>query len=166
MHDGFHGQEQHSDACDNYQAAVDIVLSTISTGEALEAAAAARKQTVAAMHHYLGSSRLGLDFSGLTALHVTGTKGKGSTCCFIESVLQAHGLATGMYTSPHLLSMTERVRVGGRPVDEALFARYTHAVWNRLRKTVAAAEGTGFPSMPTYFRLLTLIGLWTFVHEK
>lgn len=50
---------------------------------------------------------------------VGGTNGKGSTCAFLESILLKAGYRVGCYTSPHLLSYTERVRVNGRPVDEA-----------------------------------------------
>ncbi|KAG5190020.1 mitochondrial folylpolyglutamate synthase, partial [Tribonema minus] len=149
-----------------FTAAVDIVNNAISTGAALEAAAAQRKQTVEAMHHYLGPTRLNLDISGLKVVHVTGTKGKGSTCCFVESILQHYGVATGLFTSPHLQKMTERIRVGGRPISEQAFSTYTYEVWEKLKATESAVEGTGHARMPTFFRLLTLIGLWTFVHER
>jgi folylpolyglutamate synthase len=158
--------QEHAKEQPTFQEAESIVLSAISSGEALEAAAAAREQTVLAMHHYLSSSRLDLYISGLNVLHVTGTKGKGSTCCFIEAILQQHGMRTGMYTSPHLLKMNERIRVDGRPLDESAFAKYVCAVWDKLKATAAAAEGTGFPPMPTFFRLLTLVGMWAFVHER
>ena len=49
----------------------------------------------------------------LPVLHVAGTKGKGSTCAFAESILRAHGLRTGLYTSPHLADVKERFRING-----------------------------------------------------
>lgn len=52
------------------------------------------------------------------SLHVAGTKGKGSTCAFAASILSAAGLKTGLYTSPHLISLSERIRVDGTPVSE------------------------------------------------
>jgi dihydrofolate synthase/folylpolyglutamate synthase len=52
-----------------------------------------------------------------------GTNGKGSTAAMLEAVLRAHGVATGLYTSPHLIRVEERVQLGGRPVSEAEFGR-------------------------------------------
>jgi dihydrofolate synthase / folylpolyglutamate synthase len=55
------------------------------------------------------------------AVHVAGTNGKGSVCAMVESIARAHGLRTGLYTSPHLCRFAERVRLGGEPIgDEAL----------------------------------------------
>lgn len=64
----------------------------------------------------LGISQKELD--KLRIVHVTGTKGKGSTCAFTESILRNHGLKVGMYTSPHLVSVTERIKVGGNLISE------------------------------------------------
>ena len=51
-------------------------------------------------------------------IHVVGTNGKGSTSYYLSGVLQAHGLKTGLYTSPHLVSMRERIRVNDLPIDD------------------------------------------------
>lgn len=57
------------------------------------------------------------------AVHVAGTNGKGSVCAMVESIARAHGLRTGMYTSPHLCRFAERIRVDGEPLgDQALGA--------------------------------------------
>jgi dihydrofolate synthase/folylpolyglutamate synthase len=56
-------------------------------------------------------------------LHVAGTNGKGSVCAILESVLRRAGLRTGLYTSPHLSCVRERIRVAGRPVPERDFGR-------------------------------------------
>ena len=56
-------------------------------------------------------------------VHVAGTNGKGSTCAMIESVLRAHGLRTGLYTSPHLIHFHERIQVAGKPVTDAELER-------------------------------------------
>ena len=50
----------------------------------------------------------------MRVVHVAGTKGKGSTCAFVESILRHRGLRTGLFTSPHLVRVTERFRVDGR----------------------------------------------------
>jgi hypothetical protein len=54
---------------------------------------------------------------GPLIMHVAGTKGKGSTCAFVERLLRDHGLRTGLYTSPHLLKVNERFRINGTPVS-------------------------------------------------
>jgi dihydrofolate synthase / folylpolyglutamate synthase len=63
----------------------------------------------------------GLGFPELAyaSVHVAGTNGKGSVCAMIESVLRAAGHRTGLYTSPHLVRFSERVRVEGRPIADA-----------------------------------------------
>ena len=60
--------------------------------------------------------RLGNPHCRYPTLHVAGTKGKGSTCAFAASILSAVGLKTGLYTSPHLFSFRERMRINGEPI--------------------------------------------------
>src|SRR5260370_41823291 len=55
-------------------------------------------------------------------VHVAGTNGKGSTSAMIEAGLRAAGIRTGLYTSPHLIEPTERIRIAGRSVSELQFA--------------------------------------------
>jgi dihydrofolate synthase / folylpolyglutamate synthase len=76
------------------------------------------------------------------ALHVAGTNGKGSVCALCESALRAAhpGLTVGLYTSPHLVSFAERIRIGGRPVDAALLAEAEL----RLRPAIEASGATFF----------------------
>jgi dihydrofolate synthase/folylpolyglutamate synthase len=80
----------------------------------------------------------------IAAYHVTGTKGKGSTSHYLAAAL---GGACGLYTSPHLVSMLERIRVGGRPVGGASFAR--------AMTRVAGASRGGPRGFATYFELMT-----------
>ncbi len=68
---------------------------------------------------------LGDPQAGLPCVHVGGTNGKGSTSAMLSAILQAGGYRTGLYTSPHLLSFTERIRVNGEPIGEAEVARLT-----------------------------------------
>jgi len=99
-------------------------------------------------------------------LHVTGTKGKGSTLAMCESIMRnAYGLNTGMFTSPHLVDIRERIRMNGKLVSKEVFGR---AYWTiRLRLEEAAksdidnANGD-VPTMPGYFRMLTLMSLHIF----
>ena len=94
----------------------------------------------------------------LHVIHVTGTKGKGSTCALTEAALRASGYRTGLFTSPHLWDVRERIRVDGRPVDKATFVRHFDAVYKRLEETADDRVG-----VPAYFKFLTLLGLSIFV---
>src|SRR5207245_623757 len=58
-------------------------------------------------------------------IHVGGTNGKGSTCAFLAAALGARGFRVGVYTSPHLVSVCERVTVDGEPMSEEAFAAWT-----------------------------------------
>ena len=59
------------------------------------------------------------------SVHVAGTNGKGSTCAFVAAELRARGLKVGLYTSPHLVSVRERIEVDGVPIGEEAFAEWT-----------------------------------------
>ncbi|HEV8146268.1 MAG TPA: folylpolyglutamate synthase/dihydrofolate synthase family protein [Bryobacteraceae bacterium] len=88
-------------------------------------------------------------------VHVAGTNGKGSTCAMIEAALRAAGVRTGLYTSPHLLEPTERIRIDGRDVTTAQFQRAFEAVH-------AVAEQLDLDCHPTYFETVTAMGFWLF----
>ena len=88
--------------------------------------------------------RLALD-SAATIVTVAGTNGKGSTCAMLESVLLAAGHRVGLYTSPHLLCYNERVRINGRPVDDA-------SLCSAFARVDAARDGVQL----TYFEFGTL----------
>ncbi|CAM6095551.1 unnamed protein product [Calypogeia fissa] len=96
----------------------------------------------------------------LSVIHVAGTKGKGSTCAFTESMLRASGFRTGLFTSPHLVDVCERFRLDGRDVSRKVFAANFWWVYNRLQ------ENTDIIPMPGFFRFMTLLALRMFIVEK
>src|SRR5450755_732060 len=65
---------------------------------------------------------LGDPQQALRIVHVAGTNGKGSTCAMLESGLRAAGYRTGLFTSPHLVEPTERIRIAGQEVSAGQFA--------------------------------------------
>ncbi len=80
----------------------------------------------------------------LKAIHVAGTKGKGSTCIMIDNILRSHGMKTGLYTSPHLVDLMERIQINGRNCDREVFVRAVNRLAPSLRKI-----------RPTFFELMT-----------
>ncbi|VDM94043.1 unnamed protein product, partial [Onchocerca ochengi] len=72
----------------------------------------------------------------LNVIHVSGTKGKGSTCAFTESILRQLGCKTGFYSSPHLIHVRERIRINGHPLLEKDFVKYFRYIYSSLEKAV------------------------------
>ncbi|KAK0403064.1 hypothetical protein QR680_016695 [Steinernema hermaphroditum] len=109
-------------------------------------------------------NRAGLNINSLDRLniiHVAGTKGKGSTSAFTESILRNLGYKTGFYSSPHLVHVRERIRINGKPLSEAEFAEHFFTVYDKLRST-AKSDG----DMPAYFRFLTAMAYHVFLEES
>jgi dihydrofolate synthase/folylpolyglutamate synthase len=94
-------------------------------------------------------------------VHVTGTNGKTSTSRMIESLVRAHGLRTGLFTSPHLERFTERIMVDGEPIDDAAIAE----AWDEIVPFVgivdAELEAAGDAPL-TFFELLTVLAFVAF----
>jgi dihydrofolate synthase/folylpolyglutamate synthase len=88
-------------------------------------------------------------------VHVAGTNGKGSTCAMIEAGLRAAGIRTGLFTSPHLIEPTERIRIDGVPVTEEQFQKAFDVVH-------ATAENCDLDCHPTYFETVTAMAFWVF----
>ncbi|AAS51360.2 ACR134Wp [Eremothecium gossypii ATCC 10895] len=104
----------------------------------------------------------------LNVIHITGTKGKGSTAAFVQGIVRRYRAAgrVGLYTSPHLRSVRERIRIDGEPVSEEQFSRGFFEVWDRLEAT--RSDEARFPHMgagakPGYFKFLTLLSFHMFL---
>ncbi|MEE8369883.1 MAG: bifunctional folylpolyglutamate synthase/dihydrofolate synthase, partial [Dehalococcoidia bacterium] len=95
---------------------------------------------------------------GPLTIHVAGSKGKGSVAAMLDSVLRAAGLHSGLYTSPHLHSYCERVRIGGEPIAEECFARLTE----RLRGAADSEARSGKARQLVTFDLLTALAFLAF----
>jgi dihydrofolate synthase/folylpolyglutamate synthase len=95
---------------------------------------------------------LGNPQTGLRGALVAGTNGKGSVCATVESICRAAGYRTVLLTSPHLVSYTERIVVGGVPIAETDFGALVDRVWT-------AAEALPEELQPTGFEVLTAAGI-------
>ncbi|HPQ38755.1 MAG TPA: Mur ligase family protein, partial [bacterium] len=102
--------------------------------------------------------RLGDPHAGLQYIHVAGTKGKGAVCAMTAAILSAHGLRTGLYTSPHLVNVRERVRLDGKAISEADFA---HEI-QRLETVISSAAEKPMKRYRTVFELLTALAFLYF----
>jgi dihydrofolate synthase/folylpolyglutamate synthase len=94
----------------------------------------------------------------LSVIHIAGSKGKGSTALFAESLLRASGERVGTFTSPHLERWTERFRIDGEEVPGADLA----AAVRRLRPEVEALRALDPSQAPTFFDATTAAALWLF----
>ena len=90
-------------------------------------------------------------------IHVVGTNGKGSTSYYLAGVLQAHGVKTGLYTSPHLVNMRERIRVNDLPIDDESLDRL-------IMQVKAAAEKAQVE--PTFFEVLTIVAFLYYAEQS
>ena len=101
--------------------------------------------------------RLGRPQDSFPSVQIAGTNGKGSTAAMLEGVCRAASLRAGLYTSPHLVSITERVRVGGREIAREEFAR--HATLVRAASEEVWRESG---ALPTFFEQVTAVALSAF----
>jgi dihydrofolate synthase/folylpolyglutamate synthase len=96
-------------------------------------------------------------------IQVAGTNGKGSVCAFLSSICVSAKIKTGLYTSPHLISVTERIKIDGEEISEKDFARIATKIREISEKLVESRE---LDALPTFFEQLTAIALQFFAEEK
>src|SRR5947209_652619 len=101
--------------------------------------------------------KMGNPHEQFKSVHVAGTKGKGSTCAMLASMLQACGYKVGLYTSPHLNDIRERIVVNGQMIS--------HADFGRLIRNIEPIASRMRPT-PTYFDVLTAAAFKYFAEQK
>ncbi|KAM3415691.1 Folylpolyglutamate synthase [Cercospora zeina] len=121
------------------------------------------------------------DLDTLNPIHIAGTKGKGSTSSFISSILAQYLPSTksvyaervptsvGLYTSPHLRFVRERIKINNQPISEELFAECFWELWDRLEATKADAvdqDARSLDGKPVYFHYLTLMAFHCYVQQQ
>jgi dihydrofolate synthase/folylpolyglutamate synthase len=97
------------------------------------------------------------------SVQIAGTNGKGSTAVMLESICRAAGIRVGLFTSPHLISITERIRIEGKEISELDFARLTAQVKQAADELVKRGR---LDTLPTFFEHVNAIALLAFGETK
>lgn len=99
----------------------------------------------------------------IPCVHIAGTNGKGSTAAMLESILRAAGLRTGLYTSPHLERINERIRINGVDISDAAFA----IVWTRVKTSIERLMASGaLAAHPSFFECMTAMAFLAFAENR
>ncbi|MEI3218719.1 MAG: folylpolyglutamate synthase/dihydrofolate synthase family protein [Lachnoclostridium sp.] len=134
----------------NYQEAVDYIE---------EIPKFTKKHTLSHTAEFL--KRLGNPQTGQKIIHVAGTNGKGSVCAYMQAILRAEGKHVGFFTSPHLVSINERIRIDNQQIDDNTFLE----AFLYVKKVVDKMEAEGMEH-PSYFEFLFGMGMVVFAAEK
>src|SRR5919109_2105386 len=144
----------------NYDAAVRYLL-TLGRELAAPTQAAAAKfdlENITVL-----AERLGRPDRAYPSAHIAGTNGKGSTAAFLESILRRAGFRTGLYTSPHLERINERMRINGQEIGDESFA----AIFTRLQAVIEELLAAHkLRAHPTYFECVTTMAFECFARER
>jgi dihydrofolate synthase/folylpolyglutamate synthase len=108
------------------------------------------------------SARIGHPERAQPCFHVAGTNGKGSTSAMIEAIQRAQGRRAGLYTSPHLVQIGERIQVDRKPLPDAAVV----ALAERLRPHYEAIRAADPENAPTFFELITAAALLEFAERQ
>lgn len=101
-------------------------------------------------------------------IHVAGTNGKGSTSHLLASILQCAGYKVGLFTSPHLVDFSERIRVNGEPINQDYVVQWTER-WAHPQTRIAnesEAQGTLLSLQPSFFELATMMAFCYFAEQE
>ncbi len=143
----------------NYE---DSVRSLLALGRELAAPQQARVQKFGLENISALAADLGNPHRAVPCAHIAGTNGKGSTAAILESILRDTGLRTGLYTSPHLERINERIRLNGEPVSDEIFA----AAWTRVHASIESLMALGkLTAHPTYFECVTAMAFLIFAGQ-
>lgn len=140
----------------NYEGSVRTLL---ALGRELASPQHARVQKFGLENISTLAAALGNPHRAAPCVHIAGTNGKGSTAAMLESILRASGLRTGLYTSPHLVRINERIRISGEDISDEEFA----SAWTRVQATIESLLADGkLAAHPTYFECITALAFVAF----
>ena len=135
----------------NFQESVRYLFSLGRELAAPTQAAAAKfdLENIAILSRYLGEPQ-----KRYPSAHIAGTNGKGSTAAFLEAILRQAGYRTGLYTSPHLERINERIRVNGEEIPDAAFASVFTGIHGKIEELLASGS---LRAHPTFFECVTAL---------
>lgn len=143
----------------NYE---DSVRALYALGRELASPRQARVQKFALDNISTLARALGNPHIAVPSAHIAGTNGKGSTAAFLDAVLRAARMSTGLYTSPHLERINERIRISGEDISDGAFA----AAWTRIQGVIEALLASGeLAAHPTFFECVTAIAFVAFAER-
>ena len=164
----------HEHDLSSYQGVLAWLLNRVDVERLKPTRAVADLLKLDRMHAIL--ERLDNPHLAIKTVHIAGTKGKGSTCEMTAAALEACGYAVGLYTSPHVTDIRERVRINRRPISPAEFTRVAQSVdaavrgldlerfappeWSRQDREANRAQ-----LEPTFFELMTAMGFLHFAEQ-
>jgi dihydrofolate synthase / folylpolyglutamate synthase len=143
----------------NYEESVRAVLALGREMAAPQQARAAKFDlaNIRTLAEFLGNPQ-----QKIPCAHIAGTNGKGSTAAMLDSILRAAGMRTGLYTSPHLERINERIRIGGEEIADEEFA----ASWTRVSKTIDELLARGsLRAHPSFFECVTAMAFDAFARS-
>lgn len=144
----------------NYEESVQRLL---SLGKELASPQQARVQKFDLENIRVLSAHLGSPHRAVPCAHIAGTNGKGSTAAMLESILRAAGLSTGLFTSPHLERINERIAFNGVPISDEDFAMEFQCVQSAIEHLLGTGE---LAAHPTYFECVTAMAYHAFAQRR
>ena len=146
-----------SDRFDTYEAALDYLTKSTDYERMRRVRYNADTFSLERMNALLDA--LGRPERLFRSVHIAGTKGKGSTAAMIEAILRRHGLRTGLYTSPHLVDMRERIQIDRQWISQDAMRRHIGSV-------AVAVEARLAEDVPTYFEQVTAVAFLAFAEAR
>jgi dihydrofolate synthase/folylpolyglutamate synthase len=141
----------------------ESVRTLLSLGRELASPQQARVQKFGLANITILADDLGQPQRSSACAHIAGTNGKGSTAAMLESILRAAGLRTGLYTSPHLERINERIRINGENISDHDFA----SAWSRVHSSIESLMASGkLTAHPTFFECVTAIAFLSFAQHQ
>jgi len=148
--------QRRKNTISTYKAALDFLFSATNYESAKRVRYNVDTFSLDRMHLLLKG--LGDPHTKLASVHIAGTKGKGSTCTMLSVMLTSNGYKVGLYTSPHVVDLRERICINGKMISEAAMVRLVRKIYPVVKKMA--------DDPPTFFEILTAIAFMHFVNSK
>lgn len=148
----------------DYKRALEFLNSRINFERALTIPYGSRCFKLQRMEDLL--ALVGSPHRSLPAIHIAGTKGKGSTAAMVSSILTQAGYRVGRFTSPHLETVRERLAINGQMCPEERFAQLVHELVPAVHELDRQAAKRGYVHGPTFFEILTAAAFLYFAQER